>query len=120
MSKKIIIFYSFEGNTKKVAEFLSKELNLVSEEIKPIKDLKSNDKEFSGKKNVMPKKSRAQANENITINSKPIPQNGRTVHILTINSDTKNDNKKPRYQITPGFLLSFLVVLINNFIKKYI
>ena len=41
MSKKIIIFYSFEGNTKKVAEFLSKELNLVSEEIKPIKDLKS-------------------------------------------------------------------------------
>jgi flavodoxin len=41
MSKPIILFYSFEGNTKKVAEFLSKELNLPCEQIKPVKDLKS-------------------------------------------------------------------------------
>nr|WP_300005272.1 NAD(P)H-dependent oxidoreductase [Tissierella sp.] len=41
MSKSIILFYSFEENTKKVAEFLSKELNIPSEEIKPVKDLKS-------------------------------------------------------------------------------
>lgn len=41
MSKSIILFYSFEGNTKKVAKFLSQELNLPIEQIKPVKDLKS-------------------------------------------------------------------------------
>ena len=41
MSKSIILYYSFEGNTKKVAEFLSKQLNLPCKEIKPVKDLKS-------------------------------------------------------------------------------
>lgn len=41
MSKQIILFYSFEGSTKMVAQYLSKELNIPCEEIKPIKDLKS-------------------------------------------------------------------------------
>lgn len=41
MSKKIILFYSFEGNTRRVAHFLSEELDIPCEEIKPIKDLSS-------------------------------------------------------------------------------
>lgn len=41
MSKAIVLFYSFEGSTKKVAEFLSQELHLDIEQIKPVKDLKS-------------------------------------------------------------------------------
>lgn len=41
MSKQLILFYSFEGSTKKVAEYLSKELNIPCEEIKPVNDLKS-------------------------------------------------------------------------------
>jgi len=41
MSKSIILYYSFEGNTKKVAEYLSQELNLSIEQIKPVKDLSS-------------------------------------------------------------------------------
>lgn len=41
MSKSIVLFYSFEGNTKTVAEYLSKELNIPNEQIRPIKDLKS-------------------------------------------------------------------------------
>ena len=41
MSKAIVLFYSLEGNTKKVATLLSKKMNVPCEEIKPIKDLKS-------------------------------------------------------------------------------
>lgn len=41
MSKSIILFYSFEGSTKKVGEFLSRELNVPYEEVKPVKDLGS-------------------------------------------------------------------------------
>ncbi|MGO1469562.1 MAG: flavodoxin family protein [Tissierella sp.] len=41
MSKSIILFYSFEGSTKKVAEYLSEELNIPWEQVKPKKDLKS-------------------------------------------------------------------------------
>lgn len=41
MTKSLILFYSFEGNTKKVAEYLSKELDISYEQIKPVNDLKS-------------------------------------------------------------------------------
>ena len=41
MFKSIILFYSFEGTTKKVAEYLSEELKIPWEEIKPINNLKS-------------------------------------------------------------------------------
>ena len=41
MSKAIVLFYSLEGNTKKVATLLSKKMNVPCEEIKPKKDLKS-------------------------------------------------------------------------------
>lgn len=41
MSKSIILFYSFEGSTKKVGEYLSSELNIPYEEIKPTKELNS-------------------------------------------------------------------------------
>ena len=41
MSKALILFYSFEGSTRKIAEFISSELNVPCEEIKPVKDLKS-------------------------------------------------------------------------------
>ncbi len=41
MSKSLILFYSFEGNTKRVGEFLADRLNLPVEEIKPVKDLPS-------------------------------------------------------------------------------
>ena len=41
MSKQLILFYSFEGNTKEVADYISKELNIPCERVKPIKDLKS-------------------------------------------------------------------------------
>lgn len=41
MSKSIILFYSFEGSTEKVAKYLSQQLNLPIEQIKPVKDLKS-------------------------------------------------------------------------------
>ena len=41
MSKTLVLFYSFEGNTRKVAEFISQELGLISEELEPVKDLKS-------------------------------------------------------------------------------
>ena len=40
MSKKLILFYSYEGSTKKVAEYLSKELDIPCEQVRPIKDLK--------------------------------------------------------------------------------
>ena len=41
MPKSIILYYSFEGNTKQVAKVLSQELKLPMEQIKPVKDLKS-------------------------------------------------------------------------------
>ncbi len=41
MSKSIILFYSFEGTTKKVAEYLSEKLNTPGEEIRPINNLKA-------------------------------------------------------------------------------
>lgn len=42
MSRAMILFYSFEGSTKRVGEYLSRELELPYEEIKPVKDLTSN------------------------------------------------------------------------------
>ena len=58
MKKTIILFYSFEGNTRKVGEFLSKELNIPYEEIKPIKDLSSKgfSKYFWGGQQIIMKK----------------------------------------------------------------
>ncbi len=41
MSKIIVVYYSFEGNTKSIAAFLAKDLNADILEIKPIKELKS-------------------------------------------------------------------------------
>lgn len=41
MSNPLILFYSFEGNTRKVVKFISKELDIPYEELKPIKDLSS-------------------------------------------------------------------------------
>lgn len=41
MKRTLILFYSFEGTTRRVAEFLSSELKLTIEEIKPVKDLSS-------------------------------------------------------------------------------
>lgn len=41
MSKSIVLFYSFEGSTKMVAQFLSKELNIPNEEIILVKDHES-------------------------------------------------------------------------------
>lgn len=58
MSKSIILFYSFEGNTKKVAEYLSSQLNIPYEEIKPVKDLTSKgfSKYFWGGQQIIMKK----------------------------------------------------------------
>ncbi len=41
MSKSIILFYSFEGNTKRIAMYLAQELNIPYEEIKLVKDFSS-------------------------------------------------------------------------------
>lgn len=41
MSKQLILFYSFEGSTKMIAEYLSQKLNIPCEGVKPMKDLKS-------------------------------------------------------------------------------
>lgn len=41
MSKSIILFYSFEGNTKKIVMYLAEKLNIKYEEIKLVKDLSS-------------------------------------------------------------------------------
>lgn len=41
MSKTIVVYYSFEGSTKSVAELLAQHLNADSLEIKPVKELKS-------------------------------------------------------------------------------
>lgn len=58
MSKSIIVYYSFEGNTKKVAKYLSKELNLPNEELLLVKDFGSKGftKYFWGGSQVMMKK----------------------------------------------------------------
>lgn len=39
MSKALILFYSFEGDVRMVAEYLSKELDIPYEEVKPVKDI---------------------------------------------------------------------------------
>jgi len=41
MKKALVLYYSFEGNTKKVAEVLAESLHADIEEIKPVKELKS-------------------------------------------------------------------------------
>lgn len=41
MKKALVLYYSFEGNTKKVAEVLAESLNADIEEVKPVKELKS-------------------------------------------------------------------------------
>ena len=41
MSKSIILYYSLQGNTKRVGEFLSQTLKLPIEQIRPVKDLQS-------------------------------------------------------------------------------
>lgn len=58
MDKTIILFYSFEGNTKKVSEYLASELNLPYQEIKPINNLDSKGfrKYFWGGSQVIMKK----------------------------------------------------------------
>lgn len=59
MSKQIILFYSLEGSIRRMGEYLSKELNIPYEEIKPIKDVKKEgiSKYFIGGKQVMGKES---------------------------------------------------------------
>lgn len=103
MSKSIILFYSFEGSTKKVAEFLSKELNIAMEEIKPEKDLKS--KGFSkyllgGGQVVMKKKPKLRAlgvnleeYDRVFIGS-PIWAGGFTPAIRTLLEDGQLKDKK--------------------------
>ena len=39
MAKVLVVYYSLTGNTKFIAEHISKELNADIEEVKPIKDL---------------------------------------------------------------------------------
>lgn len=39
MNKALILYYSFEGDVRTVAEYLSKELSIPCEEIKPVKDI---------------------------------------------------------------------------------
>lgn len=41
MSKSLILFYSLEGDTRKASEYLSKQLDIPYEEIKPVKDIKT-------------------------------------------------------------------------------
>lgn len=41
MSKIIVVYYSFEGNTKSIAEFLAKDLSADILEVKPNKEIKS-------------------------------------------------------------------------------
>lgn len=41
MSKAIVLFYSFEGNTRKIGEFLAEKLDLPFEEVKPVKEIRS-------------------------------------------------------------------------------
>lgn len=41
MNSTLILYYSFEGSTKKISEFLASELELPIEQIKPVKDLSS-------------------------------------------------------------------------------
>ena len=41
MKKVLVLYYSFEGNTKKVAEVLASTLGAQIEEIKPVEELKS-------------------------------------------------------------------------------
>ena len=40
--KKLVIFYSFEGNTKYIAENIAEAVDADILELKPVKDIKSN------------------------------------------------------------------------------
>lgn len=53
--KKLIVFYSFEGNTKYIAESIAKAINADTLEIRPKKDIKSKGvmKYFFGGKQAM-------------------------------------------------------------------
>ncbi|MEA1883346.1 MAG: flavodoxin [Thermotogota bacterium] len=41
MSKTLVLYYSYEGHTKKVAEVIAKELSTDIEGVKPIKEMKT-------------------------------------------------------------------------------
>ena len=41
MDKSFILYYSYEGNTKKVAEMIQKQLGCAIESIKPVKDMET-------------------------------------------------------------------------------
>jgi len=41
MAKTLVLYYSFEGNTKKIAEVIAKETGADIEEVKPVKEMRS-------------------------------------------------------------------------------
>ncbi|HOO33796.1 MAG TPA: flavodoxin [Thermotogota bacterium] len=41
MAKTLVLYYSYEGNTKKIAEIIAKELGADIEEVKPVKEMSS-------------------------------------------------------------------------------
>ncbi|KOA18696.1 flavodoxin [Clostridium homopropionicum DSM 5847] len=41
MSKILVLYYSFEGSTKKIAEIIAKNIDAKLEEVKPVNELKS-------------------------------------------------------------------------------
>lgn len=41
MAKILVLFYSYEGNTKKIAEVIANELNADIQEVKPVKEMRS-------------------------------------------------------------------------------
>lgn len=41
MSNTLVLYYSFEGSTKKIAEYIAKEIEADIEKITPVKELKS-------------------------------------------------------------------------------